>query len=122
MTREPRPNASNRLAEWGNRHSDAVLQRFYQVTRHPVQHRLEVLPTTSHGVLVAATQLLNDEMRRLHFDGDGLEDRPQVREDFEHRMGPPIQQLGRRRRAAHDRRQPIQFVRYCTRFGVVRLG
>ena len=38
---------------------DAVLQRFYQVTRHPVQHRLEVLSTTSHGVLVAATQLLN---------------------------------------------------------------
>ena len=54
----------------------AVLQRFYEVRRHATEHRLEELSTTSHGVLVAPAQLLNHEMRRLHFDGDGLEDRP----------------------------------------------
>ena len=72
-------------------HRETLLVRRTKHRLAKIEHRLEVLSTTSHGVLVAATQLLNDQMRRLHFDGDGLEDRPQVREDFEHGMRSPVQ-------------------------------
>ena len=70
----PRPVLHTDLSRIRRLHS--ILQRFDEVSRHPIKHRLEVLPTAPHGVLVAPAQLLNDQVRRFHFDGDGLEHGP----------------------------------------------
>mmetsp|Transcript_1241 Transcript_1241/g.3976 ORF Transcript_1241/g.3976 Transcript_1241/m.3976 type:complete len:496 (+) Transcript_1241:531-2018(+) len=86
-------------------------ERLHEMRGHAAQHGREGLAAGPHRVLVAPTQLLDDDRRLAVLGPQRLEDGPELVEELEDRVGPAPQERRRRRRVAHDGREAVELAR-----------